>query len=128
MNKGHQMLQITTHWSFVWKTKTLLDRTLNLMIAKWAELSSKTVDFGQKPVFADSGFQPKTAVFRENHSFCRFWAELRSKTGFQPKTGVFAVFEFKTTTLLISFQSRERKQGGNIIFSLKKPQNLWIQV
>ena len=35
--------------------------------------------------------------------------------------GVNCRFEFKSTTLLISFQTREGNQGGNINFSLKTP-------
>ena len=112
----------------------------------------KTMVFSQKPWFS----VPKTMVLNKKN--CVFyktmvfsqklqfqlqnpWFSSPKTVVFSPKklvslkTVVFAVFEFKTTKLLISFQSRERNQGQTSIFPQKttksvdlglNPQILWF--
>ena len=63
--------------------------------------STKTAVFGQKPQISSE--------ICKNHSF---WPKIHKNHDFQPKTVDFTVFEFKTITLLISFQSKEKETKG----------------
>ena len=59
----------------------------------------------------------ESAVFMKTVGFGQKLRILVKNCGFRPKTTDFAVFEFKTRKLFISFQSRERMPRVSIFFS-----------
>ena len=75
------------------------------IMVKNCRLWLKTMDYGQKPwiMVKNCGLWSKTVIMVKN-------------CGFRSKTTDFAVSEFKTTKLFISFQSRERIQRVSIFF------------